>query len=300
MRQRRTWLVVGLGFLVVLAGCSGGANVGGGGADATVRESGSADVALETAQAGDGAGDAAEYETNAATGRLQVVTGTARLEVRDFESASENLTGLVERNGGYVSDTSERVHRAGNTTWKSGRLVLRVPSENFTAVFEAVKAEGQLVAADKRSEDVTGQVVDLRARLESLRAERDQLRELYDRANDTEAVLEVQQRLADVQTEIERTEARLAALENRVNYSTITVELTEDRPDAPVDVEQWYDISPLQAFMESVHGVVVTVRAMVVLASYAAPYLLVFAFPLAFLGAVVVFRERLARLFGVR
>jgi len=74
---------------------------------------------------------------------------------------------------------------------------------------------------------VTRRVADLEARLKSLNAERDRLRELYEQANTTEDVLAVQRELADVQREIETTEAQLRTLENQVAYSTVTVDFRE-------------------------------------------------------------------------
>lgn len=47
-------------------------------------------------------------------------------------------------------------------------------------------------------------LVDIDARLSSLRRQRERLRTLHGRANDTEAVLAVQRRLTEVQTELER------------------------------------------------------------------------------------------------
>ena len=61
---------------------------------------------------------------------------------------------------------------------------------------------------------MSGQLVDIEARLESLRAERDQLRTLYRQANATDDVLAVQRELSDVQREIERLEAPITPVWN--------------------------------------------------------------------------------------
>jgi hypothetical protein len=141
-----------------------------------------------------------------------------------------------------------------------------------------VNDSGTVVSAQQNVEDVTDQVVDLEARLRTLRAERDRLRELYQEANSTEEVLAVEERLSEVQTEIERAEARLASLERRVALSTVTVEIREPRPGAPPE-GAWYDTPLVEAFLASVNGVVVTTRALAVATAYAAPYLLAFGLP---------------------
>ncbi|AZH25604.1 DUF4349 domain-containing protein [Haloplanus aerogenes] len=293
MNRGRTISAV-LVVVVLLAGCggsAGGAEVsGGGGADSADLAEQTASQAVERdAEAGDGGGngggDGSAAQT-VATGRSIIRTGEVRLRVDDYEAARRNLTAAVEARGGYVSDSSQQVHDRGEESWTSGRVVLRVPAEDFSGMMADVEGEGRVLESSTSTQDVTDQVVDLQARLENLRAERDRLRELYQRANDTEDVLAVERRLSEVQTEIERTEARLQSLQRRVAYSTITVEMTEPRPDRPAP-DQWYDTPVLAAFLDSVHGVGVVLRATVVAAAYAAPYLVVFLTPFAIAGGLL-------------
>ncbi|AXG10484.1 DUF4349 domain-containing protein [Haloplanus rubicundus] len=300
MNRSRSITVV-LVLLVLLAGCGGsaGSAQGGGGDAATVAE---ANVEAERAadggdagaqgDGGDG-GTSGQTDGSLAAGRSIIRTGEVQLRVENFEAARANLTAAVEARGGYVSDSTQRVHDSGEESWTSGRVVLRVPAENFSGTMTAVESEGRVVESSTSTQDVTEQVVDLQARLENLRAERERLRELYQRANDTEDVLAVERRLSEVQTEIERTEARLQSLERRVAYSTITVEMREPRPDRPAP-DQWYDTPVLAAFLDSVHGVGVVLRAVVVGVAYAAPYLLVFLSPIAVAGGLLYrFRHRI-------
>jgi hypothetical protein len=298
MNRSRSIAVV-LVLLVLLAGCGGsaGSAQGGGGDAATVAEANvEAERAADAAGGGDGGdgGDAgAQGDGSLAAGRSIIRTGEVQLRVENFEAARTNLTAAVEARGGYVSDSTQRVHDSGEESWTSGRVVLRVPAENFSGMMTAVESEGRVVESSTSTQDVTEQVVDLQARLENLRAERERLRELYQRANDTEDVLAVERRLSEVQTEIERTEARLQSLERRVAYSTITVEMREPRPDRPAP-DQWYDTPVLAAFLDSVHGVGVVLRAAVVGFAYAAPYLLVFLTPFAVAGGLLYrFRHRI-------
>ena len=305
-----------MALLLLLAGCSGGANTAAGGSGGG--DGGNAAVEPEATAAaggsGGGGGDAtnlaadgtagAAGATSAGTGgtnaqvavrsRIMIRTGTVRLEVENYETARRNLTRAAERRGGYVSDSTERNERYGNETRTTGRVVLRVPKGNFSGLVDAAKAEGEVLEATTGTTDVTDRVVDLRARLKNLRAERDRLRTLYQRANDTETVLKVGERLSNVQGEIERTEAKLRSLEARVAYSTLTVELREPHPDPSVyrTHERWYDTSLVTAFLDSVDGVGVALRAAAVGFAYALPYLAVFGVPVAVVGALLVHRIR--------
>lgn len=320
--RTRLLLAIVLGLVVITAGCSG---MGTGGGDAAAEPT-AAEDALREGDGGDGGGGgdaggvemtgtpmatpqpeaakSGEATTGGSSGpseqiairdRKLIRTGRVRLEVDDFESARNNLTMTVNRYGGYVSDSTQERHRVENDTYLTGRIVLRVPAENFSRMMSETEAAGTVLASQTNVEDVTEQLVDIEARLKNLRAQRDQLRELYQRANDTEDVLAVQRRLSDVQGEIERLEARQQNLRRQVALSTIRVRLEEPRPERePIEQDKWYEVGILSAFLESVNGVIITVRAFVVSIAYILPYLLAFGVPLG-IGLAVVWARRRGR-----
>jgi hypothetical protein len=294
--RRRVATVLGVVVLALAAGCSGGGSLADGGDGGTAAEldrqpdaeetgvPGSADRPEETARSREESGDT-ELQ---ARQRAIIRTGQVVLTVDEFDAAERNLTRTAESYGGFVSDSSVEVNRVDNATYKTGTLVLRVPSENFSAMMDHAETVGEVDSTTVDSEDVTDQLVDITARLDNLKAERQRLRQLYRNATDTEDVLAVERRLSEVQGEIERLEARKEELERRVALSTIRVNLREPRPDpAPLDVDRWYDTPVVSAFLESVDGVVTTLRAFVVAGAYALPYLLVFGPVLAAAGYVV-------------
>ncbi|WP_132060691.1 DUF4349 domain-containing protein [Halorussus amylolyticus] len=276
--KKRLVLALALASLVVLAGCSGS---GGDAADAGYTgQSGGTGLSSGGDDAGSSGGDADAANAFQADQREVIRTGNVSLTVEDFDESRQELTQAVEAHGGFVSDTGQRVHRSGNQSWVSGEIVLRVPQENYSALLERTKAEGEVRESSTNTRDVTDQLVDVEARLDNLRAERDQLRSLYDEANDTEDVLAVQEELSDVQSEIERLEARQQSLQQKVAYSTLTVEMAEERPEPETtETDAWYDTGLLSAFVESIGGVVVVGRSLAVGAAYAAPYVLAFGTP---------------------
>ncbi|MFC7129363.1 DUF4349 domain-containing protein [Haloferax chudinovii] len=279
--------LLSVALLVVLAGCSGGAADGGAGGAESVSLTADASGSAEAEQAG---GD----DLPQVQRRAVIRNGQMELTVDDFNESRDAVEATAESYGGYVSDSNEYVNRRSGGTYRSGQLVVRVPSENFSAFMSETQNLGEVERVETSSEDVTDQLVDLEARLSNLRAQRDRLRDLYESANTTEDVLAVEERLTEVQTEIERLEAQKQSLEDRAALSTVRVSLSE-RPPGPA---QWYDTPVLQAFSESVNGAFVALRALVVAVAYAAPYLVVFGGLLAILGsgAVVAGRAVLRRL----
>ncbi|MFC5136382.1 MULTISPECIES: DUF4349 domain-containing protein [Haloferacaceae] len=305
MDTRRLLCVVALAGLVALAGCAGaGGGDAGGAGDADVTRSvdgGGADGAGSvTEEAGDGSGDGSyamadgEGQTAAAAADRRLIrTGDLRLTVDTFAEADAEARTIAEGYGGFVSDSTRETHERGDEEFTVGELTLRVPSEDFDAAMTDLESLGDVERSTTESRDVTDRIADLEARLENKRAERDRLRELYEGANTTEDVLAVQRELADVQEEIERMEAERAALEERVALSTIRVELREEPPEPSAVSTAWYATGVVTAFLESVRGLGTVLRAAVVAAAYAAPYVLAAGLPL--LGVGLAVRRRLSR-----
>lgn len=291
MDRRRTLIVVGLAIMLALAGCSGFGGSQSGGPDSAPPNA-DGDAAGQAA-GGDGNGGGAEANVNHLQfqQRQLIRTGEIRLRVDDTEAASQAIRDMANDRNGFVTASNRQVRERHNETWATETIVIRVPSESFEPTVEAVEALGEVRNAETSTDDVTDQLVDIEARLKNLRAERDRLRALYEQANETQDVLAVQRELADVQEEIERLEARKQALERDVAFSTITVHLAEDPPDSPEPEPEaaWYETGLLTAFLDSVSGVMTTVRAIAVAAAYLAPYVLVFGTPL--VGGVVAWRR---------
>ncbi|WP_436924528.1 DUF4349 domain-containing protein [Halosimplex amylolyticum] len=276
MVRKSALLVV---VLVVLAGCSGmggndggdgaadlqadqGDGAGGGGSDGGDGGSGgggdgSGEPANEQFSADDAGGDAGAA---ASVDRALIKTGSVTVEVENYSAAEGAVESRAVDLGGYVSSSDTTLHRTDNDTWRTGYVEVRVPSANFTAMFDASRGQGTVLSADSNTKDVTDQLVDLNARLENLRAQRDRLRSLYESANTTEELLHVQERLSSVQGEIERLEAKKRSLRDQVAFSTLRVELREPEPEpeSPPTGERtpFHEQSPVAVFLSSVANVV--------------------------------------------
>ena len=84
------------------------------------------------------------------------------------------------------------------------------------------------------AEDVTEQVVDTEERLVALRASRDRLRLLMERATSVADVVTVERELARVQAELESMERRLNALRGAVTLSELSVRIERGQVLGPL------------------------------------------------------------------
>ncbi|PSQ19097.1 DUF4349 domain-containing protein [Halobacteriales archaeon QS_8_69_26] len=304
--KRRTIATVLLAACLVLAGCSGlgsdGASDAPGDDGANTEAAMKADQqeAMEGAPPDDGGGgepnadQSGSPDAKSPAARQAVIrTGTVNVEVEDYDASRTSLVATARGMGGFVSDSQQTLNREGNRTWTTGQVVLRVPADRFTDLLAAVRDEGTVVSERTQAKDVSDQLVDLEARLENLRRERERVREFYDQANTTQELLRLEERLSEIQGEIERLEAKKRSLEDKVAYSTLTVKLEEPEPDPEPEEEEeeeqqaFHERSVVGAFADSVNTLVVFVRGAVVTLAYAAPFLLAFGIPIGGVGAAV-------------
>ncbi|WP_276271988.1 DUF4349 domain-containing protein [Haloarcula litorea] len=279
-----TTRVLAVATLLLLAGCAGmGSNAGGGG-DGAQLSAGAADGGGARQQSADQAGDGGDgggtaQADVAAQQRSIIKRGHMVVEVENFSDSRAALAGQTRQYGGFVAGSSQRLHRTGNTTWTTGYVVLRVPSEDYGELQDDVADEGTVLSEETETEDVTDQLVDLEARLENLRERRSRLRTFYEEANGTEELLRIEEELSEVQGQIERLQAQKRSLERKVAYSTLRVELREPDPGPDQIRTQYHEQSLTAVFLGSVTDVYIFGRSALVTLVAAAPWLGVLAVP---------------------
>ncbi|MBV9291269.1 MAG: DUF4349 domain-containing protein [Frankiales bacterium] len=198
--------------------------------------------------------DAAKSLVPGASGSARVVkTGHVDLQVRKGAvSVLGQVTALADLEQGFVADSSST--EGGGVP--SGRATLRIPVANFDDAVNRVRAIGhgpgaKILDLETSGQDVTSQYVDLQARIKALRATRSQFITLLSKARTIGQTLAVQQRITDVQTQLEQLQGQLKVLSSQTSYSTLTV--TVDQRLAPVAIKVHHQASGLhRAFDRSV------------------------------------------------
>jgi hypothetical protein len=155
--------------------------------------------------------------------------GSVNLTIGDgkLESVLAKLTGLAASDGGFVANTQAQIAAGGPGTSSSGTVILRVPQPSFGTMLSQVQQLGHATSVTTTSTDVTGQYVDLQARITALQASRQQYLTIMAHTTSIGDILAVQSQLDALQSQIEQLQGQLAVLDNETTYGTLTVSLTE-------------------------------------------------------------------------
>ena len=150
-----------------------------------------------------------------------IKTGSITIEVADIDISVALATDQMHGLGGWMAG-SDRTSSSGSGSVAS--VTYRVPVDRFEDAVGLMRRLGKkIVAEHSDSQSVGGQIVDLQARITNLKVSEKAIQAIMDKATTIADVLTVQQRLSDVQGQIEQLTAQLAGLTDKSAYSTLTV-----------------------------------------------------------------------------
>jgi anti-sigma factor (TIGR02949 family) len=167
----------------------------------------------------------------AVDGGLRSVIRAAHLalDVESVDGGARRLLVIAEGNGGFIADSSTTEDEGS----PQGQFTLRVPAPRFGAVIQDIEALGKVRQRQISAQDVTGEFVDLQARLRNLEHHERQLLLFMDRADKVSDLLAIEQELSRVRGEIEQTTGRLNFISHSVDMATVEVALSQKAAASP-------------------------------------------------------------------
>jgi len=109
-----------------------------------------------------------------------------------------------------------------------------VPSTSLDASLDSLARIGKVESRSITATDVTDEARDLDARVATLRATRDRLRQLLERAASVSDIAAVETQLARVQQDLETLEGRLKSMRTDVALSELSLNIEQRRVLGPL------------------------------------------------------------------
>ena len=205
---------------------------------ASAQKSYAADIAAETNAAAE-AGNASESSSSdslaalaqsAKEGQKLITTESLDLETRDLDSFLKELNAATADAGGYFENSSINGSSYDSIdTARSANFTARIPEDKLSAYVERLKKNSNVLSENSYVQDVTLDYTDTESRKHALTAERDRLYELLAQANSTDAIISIQQRIGEIDSQLDSYESQLRRYDNSVSYATVNLSLSEVR-----------------------------------------------------------------------
>jgi hypothetical protein len=232
-------------------------------------------------------------------GHAVIFSGEVQLQCDHVDATLKQAEDVVSAAGGFVdSETSgsNGYFPASGATDAQGRpqaqplpaptqaegdsaqAVFKVPTTAYDATYQQLLGLGTVLGRERASQDVTAQVVDLASRIKSQQASIDRVNALMKQAGSLNDIVSLESALTQRETDLESMQSQLAALQNQVAMSTITVELFQKAAPPVVATPKprgaWSAAG--HALAAGWHGLYLLGRALLIAVSAMLPFLLLF------------------------
>lgn len=311
-RRRAVWWTTAAAAVVVVGAVAIGPMLGGlgivGTAGSSAVDESAPDLGSATVpQSGDAGatgfvgrdGDATQSAPGDADREI-IAIAQASVRVDDAAVAAQAIGAAAEARGGYVE--SMNVGKDGAVRFPgdvqddttaplpatSGAWVtVRVPADELTGAIDELSALGTVESSSITRQDVTEQAVDLRARIDALRASVARLTELMGKAGGVGDLIAAETALSERQAELESYQQQLKSLESQVSLSSLTVSLLEKTEVAEADPAGFGD-----GLANGWNGLVATLNGLVIAIGFLIPWIVVAAVVALVVWGVVRLRRR--------
>lgn len=159
-------------------------------------------------------------------------------ETEDLQTLLPQVTGKVAELGGYIESqqlSNGSIHASYRR--QSVSMTARIPADRLGEFVSQLEGLAHVVHYSESTEDVTLKYVDTESRVKALEVEQERLLALLEKAESLKDLLEIEDRLTDVRYELESYASQLRALDNKIDYATVSLNI--------VQVEVYTEVEPL-------------------------------------------------------
>lgn len=164
-----------------------------------------------------------------------VYTAYMTIQTLSFQDSSSYVRGKISEFGGIVEEESTY---DSNSRWYyyeeksrgtlTSEITVRIPSANFKAFLASLEgAGGKIVNQSQSVQNITKRYNDQSILIESLKTQEERLLAMMDKAETVEDMIYIEERLSEVQTQLNQAKNVLSGMDTDVAYSTIHLTLQE-------------------------------------------------------------------------
>lgn len=158
------------------------------------------------------------------------------MESVEFDKSISTLESLINKNKAYVENSSISLGSYyDQTSYRNAEYVIRVPRDNIDKFINETGSIGKVTNKEESKEDVTMYYRDTESRLNVLNIKEERILELLKKAEKMEDIIALENSLSDLIYEKESLTGVLKNLDDKVDFSTVTISLREVQKLSTID-----------------------------------------------------------------
>ena len=160
--------------------------------------------------------------------RKIIRTATVNFETTGYEAFLESLNACVTSRGGYV-ESSETYGGGVYSSYysRSASVTVRIPASQYDAFMASVVEIGAMTYRSESKDDVTMSYIDIESHIRALETEYATLLEILDKAESLEDVILLQNRISEVNYELDSYKSQIRKYDDLISYCTIYIHVNE-------------------------------------------------------------------------
>ncbi|MDY3818813.1 MAG: DUF4349 domain-containing protein, partial [Lachnospiraceae bacterium] len=163
-----------------------------------------------------------------------IYTYNYSVETKEFDNFMDMVDDRISEYGGYTESADINGNEALGQ-YRYANLVIRVPSDRIRDFLDMVSTNSNVTYSHKSSDNVTLQYVDLQSHIKALKVEQESLMNLLAKAESVEDIISLQSQLTQVRYEIESYESQLRTFDNKIDYTTLYLDVSEVERETTVE-----------------------------------------------------------------
>ena len=193
-----------------------------------------ADYAAEAGKAGE-PGDAGTSESalRQQDGQKIVYTGRMQMQTLEYEKSAAAIRAKIKAAGGFSESESESdnnydwYRNSGSGSRRYLSITARIPSEKIEEFMDSLGGDGKVMSRSVSAENISQVYANKETYKKALEKEQERLLAMMDKAETIDEMILVEQRLSEVERQLNAYKTDLSAMDKDVQFSTIYIELEE-------------------------------------------------------------------------
>lgn len=199
------------------------------------------------------------------------------MQTIEFDKSVTNLETLISKYEGYVENSSINLgNYYDQSSYRSANYTIRIPKTNINKFMNETGSVGKINTQEESKEDVTMHYRDTDSRLNVLNIKEERILELLKKAEKMEDIIALENSLSDLIYQKENLTGVLKALDNKVDFTTVTIYLREvQKINIKDDAKTSFGQRISNAFSNSLHYFKIGFENFIIQLIYALPALIV-------------------------
>ncbi|MDD7641483.1 MAG: DUF4349 domain-containing protein [bacterium] len=203
----------------------------------------------------DAAAGAGEAKTETVQSNEKIIyTYNYSVETKQFDTFMQAVQSRINEYGGYLESSESNGNPEMNIR-RYANMVIRIPADKMHAFLNMVKENSNVTYSSSSTDDVTLSYVDMQSHIKALKTEQETLMGILEKATKLEDIITIQNQLTNIRYELESYESQLRVYDNRINYSTLYLDINEVERETNVATELTYGEEIRQGLSDTMYDI---------------------------------------------